>query len=109
MSDLVKTAQASIWEFRVAIGYFVLFFINALCSAIMISLLNTTWSAIDGEAKFLIVVGVVWNLTNTMLAFVSKQAARVKQTGEIFPMSGTDTTFQSRQTVSVETQTKEIK
>lgn len=104
MSELMNKAKSSIWEFRVAIGWFIMFSINALCSAIMISLLNTTWSNLDGEAKFLIVVGVVWNWTNTIMAFTSKQAARIKQTGDIFPMSG-DTGFVTKQTTNVSQET----
>jgi hypothetical protein len=52
----------------------------------MLALLNVTWSAVDTEAKFLIVVGIIYNWTTTIMAFVHKSASRIKTTGELFPV-----------------------
>lgn len=107
MSEIVKATQASIWELRMAIGYFLLFSLGSLCTAIMASLVNSDWSAMNGQSKFLLFVAIIGSWINTILAFVSKQANRIKQTGEFFPEG--DTTFVGKQTTDVTTQVHQEK
>ena len=83
--QIKTTLTTSLVEFRMAILYFSLFSVNAFCSARMIALANVTWSTLDTQGKFMIWVALIWNWTNTVLAFMSKQATRIKQTGDIFP------------------------
>jgi hypothetical protein len=85
VQQVKDTLTTSLIEFRMAIIYFALFSLSAICSALMMSLANVTWSTLDGQGKFMIVVATVWNWATTTMAFVSKQATRIKQTGSIFP------------------------
>jgi hypothetical protein len=101
-AQIKDTLSTSLIEFRMAILYFALFSVNAFCSALMIALANVTWSTLDGQGKFMIYVALIWNWTNTVLAFMSKQATRLKQTGEIFPSGDT------QQFIRTETQSVKI-
>jgi hypothetical protein len=85
MPEFVEAARLKIIECRIAVFWFFLFSVNALCSALMIALANVTWGALDGQGKFMIVVALAWNWTNTIMAFISNSARRIKQTGELFP------------------------
>lgn len=106
MSESVTNAGNRIWEMRVAIFWFTLFSVNALCSAITISLLNATWRELDHQGKFLIVVGVIWNWTTTTMAFVSKESSRIKKTGEILPDENYSQTTASQTLTVSETKTE---
>ena len=94
MPEIIVKAKASIWEFRIAIFYFILFSGNCLGTAVLAGLTGVEWSTLDTQAKVLLGVAVAVNWSNTMLAFISKQATRIKQTGEVFPMG--DTQFISK-------------
>ena len=87
MPAIINDARLKLVEYRVAVFWFCLFSINALCSAMTIALTNATWADMDAQSKFLVGVGVIWNWTGTIMAFISNSAARVKQTGELFPVS----------------------
>lgn len=87
--QITEVAKSNLVEFRIAIFWFCLFSVNSICSAILIALSNATWSELDPQGKFLIVIGIVFNWTGTIMAFVSKQASRIKQTGELFPAGDT--------------------
>jgi len=100
--QIKSTISTSLIEYKMAIVYFVLFSINALCSALMIALANVTWSGLDSQGKFMIGVALIWNWTTTILAFMSKQATRIKQTGDLFPSGDT------QQFVRTETQSVKI-
>lgn len=105
--QIKDSVSSSLVEYRMAIFYFCLFSVNALCSAMMIALANVTWATLDGQGKFMIAVALVWNWTNTIMAFASKQATRIKKTGEIFPLSDGDTQqFIKPTTGSVKPETK---
>lgn len=100
MSEIVEKTKVNMWEFRMAIAYFILFSIGALCTAIMASLVNSDWSAMNTQSKFLMFVAIIGSWVNTIMAFVSKQAGRIKKTGEFFPDLG-DTQSFVKQTTDV--------
>lgn len=91
MPDSIKNAGTNIWEFRMAIFWFILFSTNALGTAVIASLTGTDWETLDPQDKFMICVAVFVNWTGTIMAFMSKQAGRIKQTGQIFPIGTGDT------------------
>ena len=105
MNDIVNKTKNNIWEFRMAIAYFALFSVGALCTAIMASLVNSDWSAMNGQSKFLLFVAILGSWVNTILAFVSKQATRIKQTGELFPDTSDTQTFIKQATANITQQT----
>lgn len=109
MNDQSNTTKTSLWEFRAAIGYCALFSFNAICSAVVIALTNVSWETLDNQAKFLVFVAIGLNWSNVMLAFISKQAQRIKQTGEVFPLGSGDTTFLQKSDTTVSTHTETTK
>ena len=82
----------------------VLFSINALASAIMLSFLNVDWSQLSPTSKFLIWVAVLQNWTGTLLAFFNKSISRVEQ-GR-FPIDTGDTNPQAFVRTTTETTVK---
>lgn len=68
LNTVTKTAvlywMAGLWAF--------LFSFNSLGSAIMVALAGTDWSASDKQTRFLIVVAIFVNWTNTMTAYLHK-------------------------------------
>lgn len=95
------------WAYRVAIIWFCLFSINALCTAIVVALVGCTWIALDFQSKFIIIIAIVGNWTGTIMAFVSKSAKKIEETGnplDITQITG-DTTFVKKTDVSVAVQT----
>ena len=80
-TDNISKAGNAIWEWRIAILLFLLFSVNSLCMIILAALAGADWAQIDAQAKFMIYVAVLGNWTGVILAFVSKQAARIKNTG----------------------------
>ena len=91
MSDTINKARLALIEYKMAIFWFCLFSVNSLCTCIVASLVNCNWSQMDGQAKILFFLTVIANWTGTVMAFVSKQASRIKQTGEIFSSESTAT------------------
>jgi hypothetical protein len=75
MTKLLQNAAT----YRMAILIGALFSINALATAIVISLLNNDWKNLSATSQFLVVVTVVQNWTGTMLAFFNKTLARIEQ------------------------------
>ena len=93
MSDMIESTRVKIWEFRMAIMWFFLFSVNALCSCMIAALTGAKWHELDAQSKFMIVVAITGNWTGTIMAFVSKQAQRIQKSGLPFPQIGDDTTF----------------
>lgn len=102
-TDVVKV---NILEYKMAILFFILFSLNATFAALIIALTNVTWVTLDGQGKFMVFVAVGLNITNTVMAFMSQQAKRIKQTGELFPI--TDDSTVSQQTTQITNQTTKI-
>jgi len=105
MSDTVikavSNAKVNIWEFRMAIFWFLLFSVNSLTTAINGALMGTQWSTLDGQTKFMIVFSIASNWTGTIMAFTSKQANRIKTTGDLFPLGGSSDTQFLQQTTKI--------
>lgn len=89
MSEVISQAKASIWEWRVAIMYFILFSINSLSTVLLATLTGVNWTALPTQGKVMIVIAVIANWTGTIMAFVSQQAKRIKKTGDIFSSGDT--------------------
>ncbi len=89
MSAMIDKARLAAIEFRMAIFWFFLFSMNALGTCVLASLTGTKWGTLDGQSKFLIIVAIFVNWSGTIMAFVSRAARRINQTGEIFPQGDT--------------------
>jgi len=85
MPEIISAARLKLIEYRMAVFWFCLFSINSLCSAVLLALTNAVWADMDGQSRFLVVVGVIFNWTNIIMAFISNSARRIKETGELFP------------------------
>ena len=105
-TDNISKAGNAIWEWRIAILLFLLFSVNSLCMIILAALAGADWAQIDAQAKFMIYVAVLGNWTGVILAFVSKQAARIKNTGEIIPDDGTQ--FLTRTRTDIQSRTLKV-
>lgn len=94
--------------YKMAILIGILFSINALATAIVLSFMNVSWSQLDPTSKFILIVGILQNWTGTMLAFFNKSLSRVEQgkfpidTGDTNPTAfvktTTETTVQQQKT-----------
>ena len=102
--DNLSSAGSAIWEWRVAIVLFVLVSINSLCMITLAALAGCTWVELDPQARFMIYIAILGNWTGTIVALITKQAARIKKTGEILPDDG-GTQFVTR----TDTQTQSVK
>ena len=85
MPEIVEAARLKLIEYRMAVFWFCLFSVNSLCSALLLALTNAVWADMDGQSRFLVIVGVIFNWTNIIMAFISNSARRIKETGELFP------------------------
>lgn len=79
MNGKVKQITVAALEWRIGIFWFCLFSINSLCSAIIIAIEGKDWSAMSHGQRFIIVVLILMNWTNLLMAFLSKAAQRIKQ------------------------------
>ena len=79
--------------YKMVILMALLFTINSLASAIILSFLNVDWSSLTATSKWLIVIAVVQNWTGTLMAFFNKTISRVEQ-GK-FPIDTGDTNPQA--------------
>lgn len=75
---MAETAsKLPIW-FIILIG--ILFSVNSLCSCMVAALAGAgKWDALDGTAKFIIVICIIGNWTGTLLAFGSRAVERYLQ------------------------------
>ena len=53
-----------------ALAWVIIFSVNALCSAMLIALINANWASMDGQGRFMVVVTILMNFTNTLGAFL---------------------------------------
>lgn len=79
MSDFLTTAKDAVAYHWLTVVYFLLFSINSLALAIVASLMNAEWSELSHSSKFLVVVVIIGNWTNTMLSFINKTLHRAEQ------------------------------
>lgn len=91
MNNAIKQASSSLWEWRIAIFWLCLFSFNALGTSLLAALTGANWSQMDMQTKVMIGISVFVNWSGTMMAFISKQAGRIKTTGEVFPIGQGDT------------------
>jgi hypothetical protein len=89
MSELINRTKLTVIEWKMAIFWFCLFSLNALGSSIMAALTGAVWNELDSQSKFMIVIAVMVNWTGTIMAFISKQANRIHQTGNLLPAEDT--------------------
>lgn len=64
-------------EWRIAILWFILFSVNALCTSVMASLMGTNWAQLGEQQKFEICIAVAANWTGTIMAFLSKASGKI--------------------------------
>jgi hypothetical protein len=83
-----KTLIQKAWGFRLAVVWFILFSLVALSTAIYGSLTGAQWSELDGQSKFMICLAVFANWGGTMMAFISKQAKKIEEGGDLFRDTG---------------------
>lgn len=102
--DAATNVGANIWELRMAILMFVIFSASSLCTCIIAALTGAVWANMDGQTKFMICLIIFVNWSGTVTAFISKQSARIKKTGELFPDDddGAFVVKQKQTTTSVE-------
>lgn len=79
MNGKVKLIAVAALEYRMAVFWFILFSVNSLCSAIVLSMEGKDWSVLTKWQKFIIVVMVLMNWTNLLMAYISKASQRIKQ------------------------------
>lgn len=103
MKSIFKQAVA----YKMAIFFGVLFSLNSLFTAILISFLNTDWSILSATSKFLLIIGILQNWTGTLLAFFNKTISRVEQ-GK-FPIDTGDTNPTAFVKTTTETSVQPIK
>lgn len=68
MANAVQQAWGVFSRQRLAILWFALFSINALCTAILGALSGAEWTELHLQARFLIVVSILASWTNTIAA-----------------------------------------
>ncbi len=71
-----------------AIVWAIFFSLNSLCTATIAALAGTKWVEVSAQTKFLIVLAIVGNYTNTMGSFISKAVSRIKDGKTIVNGSG---------------------
>lgn len=79
----------NIWLYRLTIAWFTFFTIVSLGSAVTAALTNVDWIELSWQSRFLVVVAIAVNWGNTMMAYISKVAAKVED-GES-PITNGDT------------------
>lgn len=62
-----------------AILWFVLFSVNALCTSMVAALTGSSWVLLDNQSRLMIVIAIIGNWTGTVMAFISKQSTRFSQ------------------------------
>lgn len=75
----MNETQESKGELRLlAAMWFILFSVGALGTSILAALTGTDFATLPLQGKFLIIVAIAVNYSNTMGAFISKAVSRVK-------------------------------
>ena len=77
MSEILNKAKVQWLAYRMAVAWFVMFSLNALCTSVIASLTGAKWDALDWQQKFMICVSIVGNWTGTIMAFFSKQSQKM--------------------------------
>jgi hypothetical protein len=72
--------------YRIAIGWAMLFSLNALGTAILGAIVNVDWAKLNTQAKSIIFITTFVNWSGTMMAFFSQAAKRLEE-GQL-PMNG---------------------
>jgi len=91
-----------------AIVWFVIFSVNSLCSAVLISLIGANWITMDGQGKFMVIMAVIMNWTNTLGAFLFTRLKKVDP-DEFADLPQTVSSQTVQQTTTVATSTTEPK
>lgn len=94
---------------KMQIAWFVLFCIGAICTASLSALAGTQWSTSDAQTKTMILIGIIGNVVNTVMALFSKAMARVKDGEQPFVDDPETKTEKKTVTASVQTTTTETK
>lgn len=77
-ADPMNKHLENILLMKMQIAWFVLFCVGAVCTALLGALAGTQWETTDSQTRFMIGVGVLGNVVNTVMALFSKAMARVK-------------------------------
>lgn len=75
--ELLNKAKLQWLAYRLAIMWFALFSLNALCTAITASIVGKNWGELSSQDKFIIVVLITQNWTGTIMAFFSKATQKL--------------------------------
>jgi hypothetical protein len=75
MSDATKTIVSA---YRLASIWAMFFTLVSLGASITMAMQNVKWNALDGQAKFLLIIAVFVSWGNTMMAFLSKASSRAE-------------------------------
>lgn len=73
-SNIVSTAAG----YHMAILWFVLFSVNALCTSIVASMAGCVWGNLGTQEKFTIVMAIIGNWTGTIMAYISKSSKKIE-------------------------------
>lgn len=79
MKALLNTVTRTAVLYWMAAVWALFFSVNSLGSAVMVALAGTTWSTSDGQTKFLIVVAIGVNWSNTILAYLHKGMSAISE------------------------------
>lgn len=69
MTAAIKNASSVLAVHKLTILFFVLFSLQALGTSILGALSGAEWGALNGQARFLIVVAILTNWIGVLLAF----------------------------------------
>ena len=85
-----KSLLNKAWEFRLAALMFGLFSINSLGSCVLAASAGCVWDNLDWQSRLTVILAVIVNWTNAVMAYVSKAAKKI-ESGQ--PPIGDDTSF----------------
>ena len=79
MTDWFSTQGKKLLEMKLGIAWFCIFTLGSLCSCIIAALQGVEWEKIDHQARFLIVVAIILNLSNTIGAFINQAITKLSK------------------------------
>lgn len=106
MSKWLSEQMQKKWLFNITIALFVLFSLDAIATAFVSVMIDTTWEQLTGTQRWIRVALVLKAWASAMVAFLTNASKKLQK--DELPFDGGDTTHITKVSLTETTKTKGI-
>jgi hypothetical protein len=104
MKAVAQSFMQSVWYYKLAIAWGILFTIQSVGTIVLAAMVNVNWSELDTQGKFLLLVGMSANWAGMMMAFLSRVVSRLSENKPIMDIETDASSTMTKTTTTTETE-----